>query len=492
MRPIVSNGLARASALVATAIAAALVTTAVTAPLLAAQTLGPTAARAANLDTTARRPVAAVIDDYVKLGLSSNLALQSAELEVERTAAALDSARARFSPEASLVARYTRAEGGREISLPLAAAFNPVYLTLNDLLKANGQAPRFGTIQDPQFSLIRPREQDTRVTLRQPLYAPAIPAAVRAQRAALEASRYAQLALTNRLRRDITASYVDWSRAARAADLVVASRLLLAENLRITESLYANGKLTQDQVLRAKAELLALDQQVIEVQNVRDQARSYLNFLLNRPLDTTIEASEVDTEIARTNADLAQLRTAAITARPELAQADRAIGAAGARASIARAARMPSLALAVDGGTQGERYEFGSGRNFSTVSLLLNWTLFDGGARSADERAARISERQARTQREQLALQIELEVQQALDRLRTSTASLETAAARAAAAQAAFRIATRKRDEGMMSQLEFLDARTSLSAAELNLNALRYEVLARQADLDYATGGPRR
>jgi hypothetical protein len=177
-----------------------------------------------------------------------------------------------------LVARYTRAEGGREISLPLAAAFNPVYLTLNDLLKANGQAPRFGTIQDPRFSLIRPREQDTRVTLRQPLYAPAIPAAVRAQRAALEASRYAQLALTNRLRRDITAAYVDWSRAARAADLVVASRLLLSENLRITESLYANGKLTQDQVLRAKAELLALDQQVIEVQNVRDQARSYLNF----------------------------------------------------------------------------------------------------------------------------------------------------------------------------------------------------------------------
>ena len=465
--------------------------TAAAATSLDAQTPGPTAARAASLETTARRPVAAVIDDYVKLGLGSNLALQSAELEVERTAAALDAARARFFPEASLVARYTRAEGGREISLPLGAAFNPVYLTLNELLKANGQAPRFGTIEDPRFSLIRPREQDTRVTLRQPLYAPAIPAAVRAQRAALEASRYAQLALTNRLRRDITAAYVEWSRAARAADLVVASRILLAENLRITESLYANGKLTQDQVLRAKAELLALEQQVIEVQNGRDQARSYLNFLLNRPLDTAIEASEVDAEIARTNADLAQLRAAAIAARPELAQADRAIGAAGARASIARAARMPSLALAVDGGTQGERYEFGSGRNFSTVSLLLNWTLFDGGARSADERAARIGERQARTQRDQLALQIELEVQQALDRLRTSIASLETAAARAAAAQAAFRIATRKRAEGMMSQLEFLDARTSLSAAELNLNAVRYEVLARQADLDYVTGGAR-
>ena len=65
-------------------------------------------------------------------------------------------------------------------------------------------------------------------------------------------------------------------------------------------------------------------------------------------------------------------------------------------------------------------------------------------------------------------------------------------AARAAAAQAAFRIATRKRDEGMLSQVEFLDARTSLTAAELNLNSVRFELLARQAELDYATGVPQR
>ena len=63
--------------------------------------------------------------------------------------------------------------------------------------------------------------------------------------------------------------------------------------------------------------------------------------------------------------------------------------------------------------------------------------------------------------------------------------------ARAAAARAAFRIAGRKRDEGVISQVEFLDARTSLTAAELNLNAVRFELLARQADLDYATGAPR-
>lgn len=434
------------------------------------------------------REASAVIEDYVKLGLGSNLALQSANLEVERSQAALDAARGRFFPEATLGARYTRAEGGREISLPLGSALNPIYLTLNELLASSGKLPRFGLIEDPRFALQREREQDTRISVRQPLYAPAIPAAVRAQRSLLEANEFALLAVSNRLRRDITVGYLDWLRASRSARLIDASRALLAENLRINESLFENGKVTQDQVLRAQAELLAVEQQLTEAGNVREQVQSYVNFLLNRPLDTPLEAAEINSEVARTVADLAVLRAAAATNRPEFGQLDRAVRAAGARVDASRATRKPTVALGIDGGTQGEDYGFGRGRNFATVSVLLNWTLFDGGTRRAEVRQARVAQRQAELQREQVGQQIQLEVQQSLDRLQTSEASLRTAEARAAAARAVFRIAGRKRDEGVISQVEFLDARTALTAAELNLNAVRFEVLARQAELDYATG----
>jgi outer membrane protein TolC len=457
---------------------------AATAPTTTAQTV------AAAPPVTAVRPVAAVIEEHVRIGLASNLALQSASLEVERAEAALDAARGRFFPEASLNARYTRSEGGREISLPLAAAFNPVYGTLNELLAADGKPPRFGSISDPSFSLLREREQDTRISVVQPLYAPALPAALRARQSLLEGSEFARLALAQRLRRDITVGYLDWLRASRAATLVDASAALLAENLRITDSLFRNGKVTQDQVLRARAELLEVEQQSTEARSARDQLRSYVNFLLNRPLDTALESAEPEGELKRAERDLAALRDGALTNRPELAQAGRAAEAARSQAEIARAARLPTLALAVDGGTQGERYEFGRGSNFATLSLLLNWTLFDGGSRKADERAARLAERQALNRRDELAQQVQLEVQTALDRLAASERSLRAAEARAEAARAAFRISGRKRDEGVISQVEFLDARTSLTAAELNLNAVRFQLLARQADLDYATGAP--
>lgn len=437
------------------------------------------------------RPVAAVIDEYVREGLASNLALRSATLEVERSQAALDAARARFFPEAALVARYTRAEGGREIELPLASVLNPVYGTLNELLAAQGQPGRFPQIDDPRFTLQREREQDTRLSLRQAVFAPAIPAAVRAQRALLEGSEYAQLALAQRLRRDIAVAYLDWLRAARAVGIVESSRALLAENLRVNEALLRSGRITRDQVLRAEAELLDVDQQLGEVRSSRDQARSYLNFLLNRPLDADTERAEPDTELRRAVADLATLRQQALERRPELERSAQIVAAAGARVDAAQAARWPTLALAVDAGTQGERYEFGRGRNFGTVSLLLDWPLVDGGARRAELRAARSVERQARTQQEELQQQVQLEVQQALDRLQTSAAALRTAEARAGAAREAFRISARKRDEGALSQVEFLDARNVLTRAELNLDATRFELLARQADLDYATGASR-
>jgi outer membrane protein TolC len=433
------------------------------------------------------RPVAEVIDDYVSQALRSNLELQSQSLVIERDLAALDAARARRFPKVALEARYTRADGGREVDIPAGQLVNPVYSTLNQLLAAQGRPAPFGSVQDQVIQFQREREQDTRLTLRQPLYAPAIPAAVRAQRAQLEASEFDHMALSRRLKRDVTVAYLEWLKAVRAVGIVEASTSLLTENVRVSESLFRNGRVTEDQVLRARAELLAVEQQLNDARNAQSQAASYANFLMNRALDEPLEHGETDGEISRAAHDLALLRTAALANRPELGELDRAISAAQFQVKVAHAELVPSLSLGVDAGTQDESYDFGRGRNFATVSLLFHWQLFDGGGNSAEVRRARAEARRAATRREELAQQIQLEVQQSLDRLETTADSLDTAAARAEAARAAFRIASRKRDEGVINQVEFVDARSSLTGAELNLNVTRFDLLARQAELDYAT-----
>jgi outer membrane protein len=439
--------------------------------------------------------------DYVATALTSNIALQTRELEVDRAQEALRAARARFLPELAVSARYTRSDGGRTIDVPLGTLLNPAYQTLNEQLVAQGEQPRFAPIQDSSITFQREREQDTRLTLRQPLYQPAIPAATRAQRQLLRGAEASRSVLERQLRRDVTTAYLNWLMALRASTVLEGTREVLEENLRVNDSLLRNGRVTEDQVLRARTEQLAVRQQLRESASAIDQARNYVNFLLNRPLDTPLEDARIPAfeAVAGGGANGATGAAARAThssrqmlldaqQRPEVEQAAALVAAAREQEKVARAALGPSLALAFDAGTQGETYRFGEGNNFSSASLVFSWKFFDGGANSAERQRARIAARQARLQQDAIAQQVELEVRQALDRLAESTDSLAVAEARAEAARSALFIATRKRDAGAMSQVEFLDARNASTTAELALNVTRFQLLQRRVELEFAAG----
>jgi len=438
-------------------------------------------ARAAEL-----RDADSIAQEYIAAAITSNLALQGQRLETERAQAALAAARARFLPEIALQARYTRADGGRSIDFPVGALLNPAYQTLNELLVAQGLPPRFTALPDVSIPFQREREQDTRITLRQPLYQPAIPASVRGQRELLRGSHAAEQALAAQLRRDVYLAYLNWLKARRAHSLLENSRELLDENLRVNQSLLRNGRITEDQVLRAQTEQLAVVQQIREAQNGIEQARSYVNFLLNRPLDTPLEDARDGIAAAPLSAP-ADLRQAS-DRRPELQQLDALAAAADAQRQAARAALQPSLSLGIDAGTQGESWHVGPGYNFAAASLVFNWKFFDGGANRAEADRAGLAARQARLRQQALTQQIGLEMQQARDQLAASTDSLAVAETRAAAAAAALRIAQRKRDAGSISQVEFLDARSAQTAAELSLIVTRFELLQRRVELQYAMG----
>ena len=333
--------------------------------------LGLTASVAAFAQAGGEGEFDAVVERYVAEGLRSNLALQGEALEVERAAQALAAARARFFPEVSLQARYSRAEGGREFTIPVGTALNPVYSTLNQLLAQQGRPAQFPQISDVTVEFLREEEQDTRVVVRQPIYAPAIPAAVRAQRALLGASSYNRMAVARALRRDITIAYLDWLKARSSVDIVASSQELLRENLRVNQSLFDNGKITEDQVLRAKTELLAVEQRLRETENLTTQAQSFFNFLLNRELLAPIDPSSPPAAGSRSAQPLPQLWTDALERRPELGRVEHQRQAATEQVTVARKQRWPVLTLALDGGTQGVDYRTGEGYDFGTASLLF-------------------------------------------------------------------------------------------------------------------------
>lgn len=440
------------------------------------------------------------IAGYIAAGRESNLALNAADADVRRAQAQLDEARARFRPTFSLSARYSAADGGRTQALPVGDLVNPAYRTLNELLQAQGQPPRFADIGNQEIRFLREREQDTHLSLTQPLYAPAIGAGIAAADATLAATDAAREAYERTLVRDIEVAYLDWLRANASLQIVDASRELLAENLRVNQVLHDNGKITLDQVLRAQAEMLSVEQQSQFVGNAVTQARNYFNFLLNRPLDTAIDRTEtpdpdlhVQQQLAALGGNAAtlddhQLEHKAQRTRAEVVQIDAQVRAASAGIEAERASTLPTIGFGVDAGIQGEDYGFGSGQNYAIASVVLDWRIADFGQSRGRVAAARATLERAQIARQEVDSQIALEVRQAADRLRTSQASLATAQARQKAAAEGFRIAARKRDAGSIAQVEFIDARSALTSAELNFNLTRFDVLVRLAELRAALG----
>jgi len=80
-------------------------------------------------------------------------------------------------------------------------------------------------------------------------------------------------------------------------------------------------------------------------------------------------------------------------------------------------------------------------------------------------------------------------VQQAITDLEVAEASLETAARRTEAAEAAYTIVAKKRDLGQVSQADYLDSQRALTQARLNENVTRFETLGALAQVEYAIGG---
>jgi len=440
-----------------------------------------------------------VLDD----ALAANLELRASEAEIRQRLAGLDQARARYLPAIDIAARYSVADGGRTIEFPVGDLLNPVYATLDELLVASGQPPRFPRIENQSVTFLRGNEQETKLVLEQPIYEPRLGPAVAASQAEVDRASANLAALRARVVRDTHQAYYLWL-ATQQAVLVLEATLELAQaNLAANESLYRNGKITRDLVLRAEADLLEVEQQRISAASRVRIAQGYVNLLRNAPLATPLPRAEIDAptverfrerlirRLAEGSLDAAALQQVATGRRAELKGLDAAIAGGEARQDLARAAFRPRVALGAETGIQGDDYGFSEEERYALASVILRWNLFRGGADRAALMEARAFTDQLRATRDLAAQRVRLEVQEAVEQLEVAGASLDTALKRAEAADGALRIASRKRDLGQINQAEFIDARRAMTDARLNLNRVRAEFLARIAELEFAVGDPR-
>ena len=425
-----------------------------------------------------------ILDTYIRRALESNLALRQQDFSYERSVAELQEARGLLLPSLNVYGRYTRAEGGRSFEFPVGDIVNPIHEALNGLI---GETQFPTDVPNQYTSLLREKEHETKLEVTQPIFVPAVYYNYRARANIADADRAARDQFKHDLVKEVKRAYFDYLRAVALVELTTRTGTLLEENLRVSESLVENGKATRDVAYRAQAELSKMMQSRADAEKGQYLALAYFNFLLNRDLDEPIEIITLPEGPADPPLTLSEAVDRALADRLEIVQVEKGLEAAGNALKLARTDYLPGISFAFDYGLQGEEFRVSEDDDFWTASLVFQWNLFDGLGRESRVKQAEMEKARLSAQLDELEMQIELQVRDAHRSLVVAKQNIATSADGVRSATKSFEIVARKFKEGMAAQVEFIDARTAMTRAEINRIIAVYDYFISYAEFERVT-----
>lgn len=250
------------------------------------------------------------------------------------------------------------------------------------------------------------------------------------------------------------------------------------DTLRLTERRHAAGDVAELDLARVQAEVAATESQALALDRRRAQLEHALAVLLGE-LPSSFTLAEAPWQ-ALLPVVPAGVPSAVLTRRPDVLAAQQAMQAAQARVGVAQSAWFPDLSLTASGGGASNELSqlFKASARSWGVGALLSLPLLDGGRRDAGVQIANAQwDAAAATYRQQvLAAFQDVEDQLAAMRLLDQQAQAQDQAVLAATRATALS-GTRYRN-GLVSQLELLDARRSELGNRrqaVQLQAARYQ-----------------
>ncbi|MEN8227776.1 MAG: TolC family protein [Bacteroidota bacterium] len=422
------------------------------------------------------------LEEYIRVGLQSNHALKQKQLDYASSLSVLKGARGLFMPDLSMNARFTVARGGRTIEFPVGDMLNPVYSTLNVLTASE----RFPQIENEEFPFLRPVEHETKLSLVQPIYSPEIIHNYRIRKQYAEIFRIDVDHYKRALIKEITKAYYDYQKAFNLEWLADSSYHLVTENLRVSQRLFDNDKVTIDAVYRSDSELSKVEVQRARTKSMVEASRAYFNFLLNRPLDSSIDLIRESPLPMTVSLEEASLQ--ALQKRDELQQIEQYRKLNQHVTELHRGKNVPGVYGVVDYGFQGEKYSFTGEDDFMMASLVMRWNLFHGATNQQKVQQSKIEGEKLNELYAETEQQIRLEVIHYYYALQAAYESVQSARKQTHSAQRAYELIHRKYSEGQSSLLELIDARTSLTGAAANAIITQSEYFSQLADFEYAMG----
>ena len=313
-----------------------------------------------------------VLDSYIQEGFKNNSALKEKNFNLEKANAALNESWGLFFPSVDLKSDYTWSKGGRKIDLPLGDLMNPVYNTLNQLTGSNN----FPQIQNQKVNFLPNDYQDTKLSLTLPIINTDVWLNNRIKSESINQYESEVISYKRELVKEIKTAYYNYIKSLKAVEIYSNADSLLNDSYKVTESLVKNNVVLKTNLLKIKADISSNEAELGNAKNTSEIAKSYFNFLLNKPFNSEIE---IDRKLFE--ADLTGIQNLPVENKvtwAELNQMKSGIQQLEYVSAMKYGEFIPSVAFFYQAGYQGNKYKFDSDQRYDLYGLSLTWNLFNG------------------------------------------------------------------------------------------------------------------
>jgi len=413
-------------------------------------------------------------DTYIRQALDSNHGLKEQQFLLEKNVLALEEARRLYLPTVGFGASYTLAAGGRNIQLPVGDLLNPVYSTLNQLTQSNA----FPQIENVSEQFPPNNFYDARFRITQPIINREIYYNRKIKEAAISLKQLEIQAFKRELAKDVQVAYYQYMQAGEAVRIYENALGLLAESQRTNESLLRNDKIIPSVLSRVESEITSVKAQQNQALTNQRNAAAYLNFLLNRPLETPIETEPADpSELAIIVAPPPS------TQREELAQLATAREINALVVEMESSYKIPKVGAQVDIGSQNFDFQWGG---YVLGGLSLEVPIWAAGRNKLQVQQAQLDGMALGEKTQQVQRQIELQTLTARNSLLAEVETWQSYQAQLSSAQRSYRDTERRYREGIANYIELLDARSQVTNVELQQTLAMYNIFIKKAELERA------
>ncbi|CAG5069077.1 hypothetical protein DYBT9623_01812 [Dyadobacter sp. CECT 9623] len=423
-------------------------------------------------------PVAAqdtVLQNYIEQGLKNNQGIRQQGFLLERNMYALKEARSFFLPEVNFNTSYLDSRGGRKISIPIGDLLNPVYSSLNQLTNSSV----FPQVDNVNQTFNPNNYYDAKFRTSLPIYNAEIIYNSRIRKEQINFQQAELDVYKRELVKEIKLSYYAFVQAREGVSILENAVKLARENLRFNQALVKNDKAIRTVVSRSENELIGLEARLEDARNQSRSAVAYFNFLLNNPLDTPMELTEMQV-------DTVQNGNAEPGRREELLKLESLSKINSLSEQLAKAAALPRLSTFIDLGSQGDFIKFNNDTRYYLFGLTLDWRVFAGNRVQYKAKQAALESKATGQQIDQVEQQLALQVETAGNRLRSASQFFEASKSQTALSQQYYNDQQKLYREGQLLYIELLDAQNRLIGDQLQQSIAYLNVQTRSAELERA------